>query len=53
VLPALAAGAWGVFVPHDLTWAAEHADEPEAHPRFRKIERLSELSGVIAAIEEG
>ena len=53
VLPALAAGAWGVFVPHELTWAAEHADEPEAHPRFRKIERLSELSGVIAAIEEG
>jgi putative hydrolase of the HAD superfamily len=51
VLPALAAGAWGVFVPHELTWAAEHAEEPAGHPRFRKIARLAELADVIAEIE--
>jgi putative hydrolase of the HAD superfamily len=26
VLPALDAGAWGVFVPHGLTWELEHAE---------------------------
>jgi len=51
VLPALSAGAWGIFVPHELTWAAEHAEEPAGHPRFRKIERLGELGQVIDGIE--
>jgi putative hydrolase of the HAD superfamily len=50
VLPALAAGSWGVFVPHELTWAAEHAEEPEGHPRFRKIGRLSEVVGLVFEI---
>jgi putative hydrolase of the HAD superfamily len=30
ILPALEAGSWAVHVPHDLTWALEHADEPAA-----------------------
>jgi putative hydrolase of the HAD superfamily len=51
VIPALEAGSWGVFVPHELTWAAEHAAEPEGHPRFRKIDRLGQLGAVIAEIE--
>ncbi|MFN6978820.1 MAG: HAD family hydrolase, partial [Gemmobacter sp.] len=28
VLPVLAAGGWGVHVPHALTWAVEHAEPP-------------------------
>src|SRR5262249_54749850 len=28
VVPAIEAGGWGVYVPHALTWAAEHAPEP-------------------------
>jgi putative hydrolase of the HAD superfamily len=40
VLPAIEAGAWGVFVPHGLTWELEHAKAPEAHPRFRELESL-------------
>ena len=28
VLPAIEAGSWGVYVPHDLTWAYEHAETP-------------------------
>jgi len=47
VLPAIEAGSWGVFVPHDLTWVVEHADEPDGHPRFRKIAHLGELADVI------
>jgi putative hydrolase of the HAD superfamily len=51
VLPAIEAGAWGVFVPHELTWAAEHAAEPEGDSRFRKIERLGQLNALIAEID--
>ncbi len=34
VLPAIAAGSWGVYVPHDLTWAYEHAETPEGESAF-------------------
>ncbi|MFH1794706.1 MAG: HAD family hydrolase [Pseudomonadota bacterium] len=47
VLPAIDAGGWGVFVPHELTWVLEHAEEPANHPRFRKIAHLGELEGEI------
>jgi len=51
VLPALDAGGWGVFVPHELTWVLEHAEEPANHPRFRKIAHLGELTEQIAAVD--
>ena len=51
VLPAIESGSWGVFVPHDLTWIVEHADEPEGHPRFRKIAHLGDLAPVIEEAE--
>ena len=47
VVPAIKAGGWGVYVPHDLTWVIEHMDEPEGHERFRKIAHLGELARVI------
>ena len=50
VVPALDAGSWGIYVPHDLTWVLEHVDEPVGAARFRRIEQLSELAGVIAEI---
>ena len=37
VVPAIEAGSWGVYVPHELTWALEHVDAPEDHPRFRQV----------------
>ncbi|WP_448952272.1 HAD family hydrolase [Labrys neptuniae] len=40
VIPALKVGSWGVYVPHPLTWAFEHADAPLHEPRFREIEAL-------------
>ena len=43
VVPAIAAGAWGIFVPHDLTWVLERVDKPSEAPRFREIADLEAL----------
>lgn len=51
VIPAIAAGGWGVHVPHDLTWEIEAADPPEDNPRFRRIADLGELPGLVASLE--
>ncbi|RXT52954.1 HAD family hydrolase [Bosea sp. Tri-44] len=51
IVPALAAGAWAVHVPHDLTWALEHAEEPAGHARYRKLADLSGLTSVLHDIE--
>lgn len=47
VIPALSAGAWGTYVPHDLTWSLEHASVPSDHPRFREIADLGHLPGLL------
>jgi putative hydrolase of the HAD superfamily len=39
-----------VFVPHELTWVLEHAEEPTEHPRFRKIAHLGELPAQLDAV---
>ncbi len=43
VLPMIAAGGFGVHVPHDLTWALELADAPQDTSRFAQIKSLAEL----------
>lgn len=53
VLPALAAGAFAVHVPHAMTWDYEHAEAPLENPRFHGIETLAELPLLIREIEEG
>lgn len=50
VRPALAAGAWAVFIPQAGAWAHEAAEAPVDHPRFRQLERLAELPALIDAI---
>ena len=50
VIPALVAGAWGVFVPHGIAWEIEHAEPPEDAPRFRELTDLSQLPGLVAEI---
>ena len=50
VLPAIAAGAWGVHVPHDLTWALEHAEPPVGHARFVELPDLEGLPGLLGAL---
>ena len=51
VVPALEAGAWGIHVPHDLTWALERVAAPEGAPRYRSIVDLSALPGLIAGLD--
>jgi putative hydrolase of the HAD superfamily len=47
VLPMLAAGGFGVYVPHGLTWALEAAEMPQHHPRFAEISTLSDLPDLL------
>lgn len=49
VVPAVEAGSWGVFVPHDLEWDFEKADPPSA-PRYRAISDLGDLPELVAEI---
>ncbi|ODT77787.1 MAG: HAD family hydrolase [Pelagibacterium sp. SCN 64-44] len=51
ILPALAAGAFAVYVPHDLTWSYEHAEEPVGEPRYARIAHLGELAEALAGFE--
>lgn len=50
IVPAIAAGAYGVFVPHELTWVLEQVEPPTDAPRFRQIAHLGDLPGVLDAI---
>jgi len=50
IVPAIAAGAWGVFVPHELTWVLEHVDKPEEAPRFREIPDLGHVPELVMSL---
>lgn len=50
VIPAIQAGAYGVYVPHGLTWALEHAEPPETEPRFREIPDLGHLPELVDSL---
>ncbi|MCE6950539.1 HAD family hydrolase [Cereibacter sphaeroides] len=47
VIPPIAAGGFGVHVPHGLTWALEHADPPDGHPRFFTLPDLGGLPALV------
>lgn len=50
VLPVLAAGGYGVYVPHGSTWALEHAEPPAGHARFHTLDDLSGLADLVARL---
>ena len=50
ILPALAAGAYALHVPHELTWAFEHVEEAVVHPRLFLGKDLSDVLQVIEQI---
>jgi len=50
IRPALEAGAWAAYIPQEGAWAHEAAAAPEQHPRFRQLERLGDLPGLIDAL---
>lgn len=49
ILPAIAAGAWGLHVPHDLTWSHENADLPSDRPLYRCFENIGEAGDWVLA----
>ncbi|HEY1382278.1 MAG TPA: HAD family hydrolase [Dongiaceae bacterium] len=51
IIPAIEAGSWGVFIPHELTWSMEHAAAPQDAPRFRQLERIGELPALLNEID--
>lgn len=50
VLPALEAGAFAVYIPYDITWVHEMADEPDDNGRYFKVEKLSDLTELLKTI---
>ncbi len=50
VLPMIAAGGHGAFVPHGEAWELEHAEPPEAEPLFHELAHLGELPGLVARL---
>jgi putative hydrolase of the HAD superfamily len=50
VIPALEVGAWGIYIPHDLTWALEHAEDPTDHPRFHRLDDLGALPALVSTL---
>jgi len=50
VKPALEAGAWAAYIPQDGAWSHEVAAAPDAHPRFRQLDRLADLPALIDEI---
>ena len=50
VVPAIKAGSWGVYVPHELNWSLEHDDEPLEAPRYRQLTHLGELIALLGEI---
>ena len=51
VLPVIAAGGVGVYIPHGLTWALEHADPPDGHPRYHTLSDLGGLAALVADLD--
>jgi putative hydrolase of the HAD superfamily len=51
VLPAIEAGAWGVYIPHGVNWKIEAADPPDDQKKYREAREFTELPKIIAAIE--
>jgi putative hydrolase of the HAD superfamily len=51
ILPPLEAGSYAVYVPHDLTWSYEQAEEPTGHARYARIDHLGQLAEAIAQLE--
>jgi putative hydrolase of the HAD superfamily len=45
ILPALAAGAYAVHIPHEFEWAHERATAPEGERRFAALGAFAELPG--------
>lgn len=51
ILPVLELGAAAVYIPHQLTWAHEHAERPVGHEGYYEIENIGMLPELLATLE--
>lgn len=52
VIPALEAGAFGVYVPSSYVWALEEADAPTTHTRYHSLPDLGGLPDLVKTLEQ-
>jgi putative hydrolase of the HAD superfamily len=50
VVPALAAGAWGVHIPSEHVWALDLHEDPSDSPRFRRFQSLPDILTLVDEI---
>lgn len=43
IIPALNAGAWGVYIPYEITWVLEEATEPVGMARYRHVRQITDV----------
>ncbi len=48
VLPMIAAGGYGVYVPYDILWDHEHEEVPEGIPRYFQVK---DMLGVVEVVQ--
>lgn len=53
IAPVLELGGAGVHVPYYVTWALEHAEVDEGHPRMVRVREIREAPAAIRALSEG
>lgn len=51
VLPALEAGAFAAYIPHEIVWSHENAAPPAETDRFRKLASLTELANWVVELD--
>ncbi len=47
IIPALTVGSWAVHVPAQYNWSLDHAEEPQGHARYKRVERIGEVAAVL------
>lgn len=50
VVPALAAGAWGIHVPSEHVWTLDLAEEPTDRSRFRRLQQVADVVPLLREI---
>jgi putative hydrolase of the HAD superfamily len=51
IAPVLELGGAGVHVPYHVTWALEHAELEESHPRLARVTEIREAPAAIAVLK--
>jgi putative hydrolase of the HAD superfamily len=50
VLPIIAAGGYGIYVPYQILWDHEHENVPDDMPRFFAVETILDVPAAIAKL---